>query len=70
MENAVELAVPLQVKLFSGRCWGSLEPLELDPISPSDLTEHFHKETKGLHAPSATTSSLQPVARCIFKESE
>ena len=32
MENAVQLNVPLHVKLSSGRTWGSMVPLELNEM--------------------------------------
>jgi hypothetical protein len=70
MESAVELKVPLQVKLFTGKCWGSLEPLELAP-APADLLhtlqEDFNKEVE-TNTKKGLASSLQPVARSIFRE--
>lgn len=69
MENAVELNVPLQVKLSYGDTWGSLKPLELQIDGNSlnlqqDLQEGFSLRTH----PPPTHKSLQPVVRCIFEE--
>jgi hypothetical protein len=75
MENAVELNVPLQVKLSYGETWGSLQPLELQIDSNSlnlqeDLQEGFSLRSRPpppLTA-AATHKSLQPIARCIFEK--
>jgi hypothetical protein len=73
MENAVELNVPLQVKLSYGETWGSLQPLELQIDSNSlnlqeDLQEGFSLRSHPHPLAAATHKSLQPIARCIFEK--
>ena len=63
MENAIQLNVPLKVKLFSGRNWGDLQPLVIN--SDSNLNES--NSLKSINNNNIDNNKLQPIARCIFK---
>lgn len=72
MENAVELNVPLKVKLFSGQTWGSMTPLEIDPTKNYSSLQHelFPENEMEISDSTSKISSLKPVARCIFQDGE
>lgn len=71
MENAVELNVPLKVKLFSGQTWGTMKPLELDHNKFHEIKNELFpvRELESLYS-TTKISSLQPIARCIFQDNE
>ena len=45
MENAIELRVPLQIKLNAGPSWGELSPLVL---ASKDVSQDLFESNEGL----------------------